>query len=328
MLEILIYILFALLLFFIEFFYIKVAKRYGIVDLPNERGSHQTVTIRGGGIIFPFAIILSTIFFKDFPFLLIVALILISIISFWDDIKNVPDYLRFFTQITTVSLILMAFDVYKTWPIWIILIAFILIIGIINAFNFMDGINGITGVYSLVTMFTLLYVNQKVHFTNQSSIIIPIVACLVFLFFNFRKAAKCFAGDIGSISIGFWIVILLLMVIIQTGNLKYILFLSVYGIDTVLTILHRLALKQNIFRAHRLHLFQYMVNELRVKHLIVAILYGIMQAIINIFILNTDYSFINIFLTIIIPLGVIYFYLKFWAKLKITNKAFMDSINN
>jgi UDP-N-acetylmuramyl pentapeptide phosphotransferase/UDP-N-acetylglucosamine-1-phosphate transferase len=309
--EILIYIFLTVVLLLSEIFYFSIAKRYKIVDRPNDRSSHQSVTIRGGGIIFPIAIILSLILIKQFSFLLITALFLTGLISLLDDINNVSNYIRFVIHGLAVSLTLLYFDLFMAWPIWLIILAYILFIGIINAFNFMDGINGITGVYSLVILFFLFYINQKLGFTYKSYIIIPGIACLVFLYFNFRKKAKCFAGDVGSVTIGFWIAVLLLMLIIDTENLKYLLFLSVYGIDTVLTIIHRLILKQNIFKAHRMHLFQYMVNERKLSHLRVAAIYGIAQALINIFIIATNYNFIVTFLIIMLPLGLVYIYFKF-----------------
>src|SRR5690606_24003284 len=94
---------------------------------------------------------------------------------------------------------------------------YILVIGIINAYNFMDGINGITGLYSLAVLGGLQYVNLKqIPFIEPDMIWLPMLSCIVFLFFNFRKQAKCFAGDVGSITIAFWILMLLLQVILET----------------------------------------------------------------------------------------------------------------
>lgn len=309
--ELFIYILFALGLLLAEAFYFSIAEKCKIMDQPNDRSSHQAATIRGGGIIFPFAIIIAAVFFNDFPYALIGALFLIAFVSFSDDIKSVPSHIRFLVHSISVGLIFTTLGVLRIWPLWAIILAFILIIGVINAFNFMDGINGITGIYSLVILFTLFYINQNLHFINNPFIIIPSLGCLIFLFFNFRKKAKCFAGDVGSVSMGFWICTLLLMLMIQTDNLKYILLLSVYGMDTILTILHRLALKQNIFKAHRLHFYQYMVNECKLPHLKVAVLYGVIQAVTNIFILATDYNFVITFLIVAVILSLVYVLLKF-----------------
>ena len=176
----------------------------------------------------------------------------------------------------------------------------------------MDGINGITGTYSLVVLGGMQYVNlYQTSFVQEDMIWLPILACGVFLFFNFRKKAKCFAGDVGSVTIAFWIVTLLIKLILITHNWSYILFLAVYGTDSVITIAHRISLKQNVFKAHRFHLYQIMVNEKKFSHLWVAFGYALTQAIIIFFIiicpLQTN---ILLFTVILLPLLIIYVLLK------------------
>jgi UDP-N-acetylmuramyl pentapeptide phosphotransferase/UDP-N-acetylglucosamine-1-phosphate transferase len=152
-----------------------------------------------------------------------------------------------------------------------------------------------------------LYVNEQVvTFADSDFIICPILASIVFLFFNFRKKAKCFAGDVGSVSIGFWIIALLLMLILKTQSLNYILFLAVYGVDTVLTIMHRLLLKQNIFEPHRLHFYQILANERKVPHLIVSTLYALIQMLVNCLILFASFNSVSIFMLVALPLVMIY----------------------
>ncbi len=189
--------------------------------------------------------------------------------------------------------------------------AFVIIIGTLNAYNFMDGINGMTGVYSLITLGSLAYINKDiVEFTDQNFIYYPILASLVFLFFNFRKKAKCFAGDVGSMGIGFWIIGLITLLIMRTGEYKYILLLSVYGMEVVLTIMERLSLKENIFEAHRRHLYQLFANEKKVSHLVISGVYAIIQVIVNIFLIYSDLPVWAIVLIIFIPLGILYVGLK------------------
>ena len=146
----------------------------------------------------------------------------------------------------------------------------------------MDGINGITGLYSLAVLITLQYVNCKIQpFTSPDFINYAALACLVFLFFNFRKRAKCFAGDVGSMGISFWIVILILQLTLASGSLIWLFFLSVYGVDSVHTILHRLYLRQNIFKAHRLHFYQILSNERKIAYWKVSSAYSLLQLLIN-----------------------------------------------
>lgn len=297
------------LFFCVMFLYFRLANHYNIIDRPNERSSHKEIIVRGGGIIFIAAALFTVILVPKFN-LLFLSLFTIGVISFLDDKLTLSSKIRLPFQLISVTILIYYLDLYKILTWWEIVFLYILVIGIINAYNFMDGINGITGIYTIVVLSSLLYINLKNQFTNELIITIPITACVVFLFFNFRKKAKCFAGDVGSITIGFWIVILLLMAIKKTGNVSYILFLSVYGIDTVFTIVRRLIAKQNIFQAHRMHLYQYLVNERQMPHLRVAIIYGIIQMIINIFILSTHFNFIVTSLIILLPAALIYIIIR------------------
>ena len=308
-----IYGIIAILLLAITLVYFRIADRFNIIDKPNQRSSHTQITIRGGGIIFPVAALLSGIFFNaEFHIWILIASILaISIVSFWDDISSLPNRVRIFVHLLSVTALLYATQAFTILPWWGIVISYIFIIGAINAYNFMDGVNGITGVYSLVILLSCLYFNTKITAVVDSPyIIIAIIACLVFLFFNFRKKAKCFAGDVGSVSIGLWIISILLLIILATGELKYIFFMAVYGVDAILTIVHRLILKQNIFEAHRLHFYQIMANERKMPHLLVSGIYGILQLMVNSFILFTTYNFIITGLFVCIPLVFIYIIVK------------------
>ncbi len=164
---------------------------------------------------------------------------------------------------------------------WWIVIALIVCTGIINAYNFMDGINGITGGYSLVILAALAYIDKEVvTFVEADFIYTVICSVLVFCFFNFRKRAKCFAGDVGSVSIAFILLFLIGRLIIETEDFSWIVLLSVYGVDSVLTIIHRLMLHENIGLPHRKHLYQIMANELKIPHVIVSSIYMAVQAII------------------------------------------------
>jgi UDP-N-acetylmuramyl pentapeptide phosphotransferase/UDP-N-acetylglucosamine-1-phosphate transferase len=233
-------------------FYFLIADKYNIIDKPNERSSHTAVTLRGGGIIFPVGALLFLVFYgyRDIAFYLplTLSILIIGIVSFCDDVKSLSNKARILFHLVAVSLMLYAVQAFTALPLWLIPIVYIIIIGTINAYNFMDGINGITGLYSLSVLLGCFYFNHHIkQVVAFEYITIPIIACIVFLFFNFRKKAKCFAGDVGSVSIGLWIISLLLLMILATNDLRYILFLAVYGVDSIFTIIHRLMLGQNIF---------------------------------------------------------------------------------
>lgn len=273
------YIIVLVLLFLTELFYFKLANKFNIIDKPNERSSHRKVTLRGGGIIFYFgALVYFLANHWEYPWF-IVALTLITFISFVDDIRSTSQSLRLVFHFAAMVLMFYQWDLFSlSW--WWIIVALIICTGIINAYNFMDGINGITGGYSLVILVTLAYINAKiVPFTEPALINTVLCSVLVFCFFNFRKKAKCFAGDVGSVSIAFILLFLIGRLIIKTEDFSWIILLSVYGVDSVLTIIHRLMLHENIGLPHRKHMYQLMANELKIPHVGVSLIYMAAQAL-------------------------------------------------
>jgi len=276
------YLLFLTFFFIAELLYFKIADRFNIIDKPNARSSHTAVTIRGGGIIFSVAA-LSFFFLSNFQYpYFIIGIFLIALISFLDDIMTLNNKIRLAVHLISVLLMFYQWNLFELPWFWIP-VALIFVIGSINAYNFMDGINGITGSYSLLTIGTLYYINYcVVQFISDEFLIIIMLSLLVFNFFNFRKKAKCFAGDVGSVSIAFMIIFCIGKLIIQTENFAYILLLLVYGLDAVVTIGFRLIRKENIFEAHRSHFYQYLANEQKCSHLLVSGLYFLVQLMINI----------------------------------------------
>ena len=274
------YFFILVLLFLAELFYFHIADKYNIIDKPNERSSHARITLRGGGVIFYFGVLayfLTNHF--EYPWFML-ALTLITFISFVDDIRSTSQALRLVFHFSAMALMFYQWGLFSL-PWWTLIIALIVCTGIINAYNFMDGINGITGGYSLVVLGALAYINTKiVSFVEADFIYTSLCAVLVFNFFNFRKRAKCFAGDVGSVSIAFIILFLIGKLIIKTEDFSWIVLLVVYGVDSVLTIIHRLILHENIGLPHRKHLYQIMANELKVPHVVVSSVYMIVQALV------------------------------------------------
>jgi len=304
------YLFLLIALFAVELLYFKLARHFNIIDKPNERSSHSRVTLRGGGVIFYIGVLFNFILegFQN-PWFFI-GLTLITIISFADDIRPQSKKLRLTIHFVAMGLMFYQWGLYsEQW--YFTLIALVVCTGILNAYNFMDGINGITGIYSLVVIGALWYINSyQVHFVENNVVYAVILALIVFNYFNFRTRAKCFAGDVGAVSIAFIILFLLGLLIIKTGDFSYIVLLVVYGIDTVLTIVHRLILRDNIFLPHRKHVFQLMANELKIPHVMVSSIYAFLQAIIVVgFILCKNYSYWYLG-TIIVILSISYLLFK------------------
>ena len=309
------YLVILVLLFLAELFYFKLADRCNIIDKPNERSSHTKVTLRGGGIIFYFgALAYFLTNHWEYPWFM-VALTLITFISFVDDIRSTSQGLRLVFHFSAMALMFYQWGLFSlSW--WWIIVALIICTGIINAYNFMDGINGITGGYSLVVLVALAYINAEITaFIEPALINTVLCSVLVFCFFNFRKKAKCFAGDVGSVSIAFILLFLIGKLILTTGDFSWIILLSVYGVDSVLTIIHRLMLHENIGLPHRKHMYQLMANELKIPHVVVALIYMVAQAVIIMgYITCQSYGY-TFLLCMVLLLGIVYicFMKKFFA---------------
>ena len=287
------YLIILVLLFLAELFYFRIADKCNIIDKPNERSSHTRITLRGGGIIFYFGVL--TYFLTshfEYPWFML-ALTLITFISFVDDIRSTSQVLRLVFHFSAMALMFYQWGLFSL-PWWTLLVALIVCTGIINAYNFMDGINGITGGYSLVVLVALAYINEAVvSFVEQDFILTVLCSVVVFNFFNFRKRAKCFAGDVGSVCIAFVLLFFIGKLVIRTEDFSWIILLAVYGVDSVLTIIHRLMLHENIGLPHRKHLYQIMANELKIPHMVVSSVYMLVQALVIIGYLlfqNNDYQ--------------------------------------
>lgn len=274
------YLIVFLLLLAAEMGYFWLADRLNIIDRPNERSSHTRITLRGGGVVFYFGALLYFIGSRfEYPWFM-AGLTLITVVSFADDVRSVSQKIRLVMHFTAMALLFYQLGM-GGLPWWYIPVALVVCTGIINAYNFMDGINGITGGYSLVVLGALAYVNEyRLGFVESQLLWMMLIAVSVFCVFNFRKKAKCFAGDVGSVGIAFVILFLLGKLILQTNDPGYVILLAVYGVDSILTIVHRLMLHENIGLPHRKHLYQLMANELKIPHTTVSAFYMLLQAVI------------------------------------------------
>ena len=282
------FIIFAVLLA-LELAYFKIADKFNIIDKPNNRSSHSTIVLRGGGIIFTLSMIAWTVLMvaqglNIVPYLpFLVGLILIAGVSFIDDIHSLPDSVRLVAQFAAMALMFWSMGIMNWTMWWIVPIALIVCVGATNIINFMDGINGITAGYALAILVPLLLLNKEYGFIEESYLVVAILGVLVFSIFNFRPKgkAKCFAGDVGSIGIAFIILFAAGRLIIQTGDLTYFILILIYGVDGVLTICHRIMLHENLGEAHRKHAYQLMCNELKIGHVKISLLYMVLQLAVS-----------------------------------------------
>ena len=299
------YVIIAAILLIAELVYFKIADHFNIIDKPNERSSHSTIVLRGGGIIFAISIIVWMIWQMVqgewltvngyLPF--VIGLVLVAGVSFWDDIHSLPDSLRMIVQIFSILLMFWSINLGSGfmvqgswfWQVLIAVVALFFCVGATNIINFMDGINGITAAYAMAMLVPIALVNGswlKVHgfgFIEPSYLIVAIIGVLVFSIFNFRPKgkAKCFAGDVGSIGIAFIILFALGRLMVATGDVSYIVFFLLYGVDGTMTIIHRIMLHEHLGEAHRKHAYQLMANELGMSHVAVSLLYMVIQLVIS-----------------------------------------------
>ena len=280
-------IIFALLLT-LELLYFRIADHFNIIDKPNERSSHSKIVLRGGGVIFTLGFWVWSAFFGfQYPWAL-AAVTLAAGISFVDDIHSLPDSVRLAVQLVAMLLLFVELGIMQWSMWWVVLIALFVSVGATNIINFMDGINGITGGYSLAVIVPVIVVNAQAFLSSGAEMIdhtflnVVALSLLVFCIFNFRpkNKAKCFAGDVGSVGMAFILLFAIGMLIVKTGDVTYLTFLLVYGVDGCLTICHRIMLHEHLGQAHRKHMYQLMSNELGMSHPVVALIYmGVQLAV-------------------------------------------------
>ena len=303
---ILTYSIIAVVLLAAELLYFRIADKCNIIDKPNERSSHSTIVLRGGGIIFALSMLVwvglqvmlgnNGLVMEYLPFL--VGLVLIAGVSFYDDIHSLPDSVRLVVQFVAMALMFyqlimdngqLTIEHWWEWGLFL-LTASIVFVGATNVINFMDGINGITAGYSFAVLIPLLLIdngqwtmNSSAKFIEPSLLVVAILAVLVFSFFNFRPRgkAKCFAGDVGSVGIAFIMLFAIGKLILSTNDITWLAFLLVYGVDGCCTIIHRIMLHENLGEAHRKHAYQLMANELGMSHVTVSCIYMVLQLVIS-----------------------------------------------
>ena len=305
-----IYITYAIIfiaLLALELLYFRIADRFNIIDKPNERSSHSTIVLRGGGIIFLLGLWIWSAFFGfQYPWAL-AGVTLIAGVSFVDDVHSLPDSVRLVAQFVAMGLVLWQVclvdglsvmgDCGLLVKVLVFIAVLIVFVGAADIYNFMDGINGITAGYSLSVLVPLMVVNRlrvepamtggdsamTGEFVSESLIVVTILAVLVFSFFNFRGKgkAKCFAGDVGSVGIAYILLFAIGMLIARTGDVTWLVLLLVYGVDGCLTICHRFMLHEHIGEAHRKHMYQLMSNELKMSHPVVALIYMGVQLVVS-----------------------------------------------
>ncbi|MEB2777537.1 glycosyltransferase family 4 protein [Algoriphagus sp. D3-2-R+10] len=306
------YFIVFLSLLLLALIYHRLALKFNIVDKPNHRSSHIHTTVRGGGILFPFAVVFWWMAFDFQHTWMIIGIVWVSAVSLLDDIYTISRKIRFAIQFLALTMAFHDLEVFSQIN-WVALpVLYFISLAIINGINFMDGINGVTGLYGLVFLGSMLAVNTYSQIFDQFLIRYEILAICVFLIFNLRKKALMFAGDIGSISLAYLMIYLLVQWYLNSDSWTVILFLLIYGLDTAITIFDRMRKGLKISEPHRSHLYQILANQGGYHHVNIALSYAVLQLGINfaffIYPKTTPGPYLG--LGIIVVTGLIYIGLK------------------
>lgn len=290
----LLFILSFIALLAIEMAYIPLARKNKWSTERNRRADGHPVTVIGGGIIFYIAMVIWCLAMgfiyrqTEIAANFIVGLTMVAACSFADDLMQLKVSIRLIVQFVAVTFLGMQCALFDMpWIVWTGFL--ICTVGFVNAYNFMDGINGITAAYSICVLGVFLYIDIFVtDFIPGSFIAMALISLIIFAFFNYRKRALVFAGDVGSITMGFIVATVLLYYILATAELTAVIFISVYGVDTFLTVLRRASEGENIFKSHRKHIYQLLNYVWKCPQLNIANGYALLQTAISIGYLYMD----------------------------------------
>jgi len=270
-------------------FIYKYGIKLGFADIPNERSSHSDIVPKGGGIgiLTAFAVYA---FYARMDFFFWIPAIVLSIVSFAGDRHQISPGLRLYIQFICSFIFLIGLFFYgKTSPFLYILIfpLSVFMVGTSNFYNFMDGINGISGLTAIIGFAFAAYYGVLEGGEEKYILVccVIIFSSLGFLPFNFPRA-WVFMGDVGSIFLGF---VFSCMVIIFTHSITGFIvlcsFLLPFYIDELSTLFIRIKDKDTLSMPHRKHLYQLLVNELKISHWKISLTFALMQIIVGISVL-------------------------------------------
>ena len=320
-----IYILLLLASFSLTYFIKNYAIKKSLVAEVNERSSHTVPTPHGGGIAIAltwFAALGYLYFSNQIESSLFYALLIgvvISLVSFFDDIYELSPKVRLLTQAFVAIAGLVAIGGLDSINLGLFTIenqiitnvfAFLLIIWFINLYNFLDGINGYSGSEAVFLALAGFLLFGGAHFAVLA------VCVLGFLVWNYNKA-KIFMGDVGSTLLGYNVAVFTLYYAnIDSVNLwVWIILFSVFWFDATLTLVRRKLNGEQISQAHKKHAYQ-RLNQSGWSHFKVTN-YSIL---INIVLFAIVYFISNVFIAFIVSIVLMYLVNRFVDSKKSFNK--------
>ena len=293
---------------FLTYFTLKTLIFYagsiGLIDLPNERSSHETPTPRGAGIGIFFSIVIYGILIGDINILLshwyfILATSTIFVLGLYDDVVGASSNVKFYA-ITVAAVFLYMYglriDFLGTYfgesielvPFLSFFVTIFAVVGFTNALNLIDGLDGLSGLVSLVVLSALWYIGYTNHDTfiiTVTSLVIP--SLIIFILFNWNPA-RIFLGDSGSLTLGFLIAALCIKALsyIDPVSILYIAALPI--MDTIIVMVRRKINGSSAFLPDKTHIHHIVLTRTGGRVKATVIFLGIVQLV---------YTYVGLFVT-------------------------------
>jgi Fuc2NAc and GlcNAc transferase len=260
----------------------RFALAWQILDIPNDRSSHDSPTPRGGGLVIvgiSLAGLLAYILWSGahpaMPvYSFIMAAAMIALVSWLDDIRSLPNWVRFVVHLAGALIVILgsgaawqsfSLPFYGELPLGIVgfTVALMWIAGFTNSYNFMDGIDGIAGVQAVVAGLGWLLLGSMINQPECAVLGMLISAGSAgFLWWNLPPA-KIFMGDVGSAFIGFSFAFMSVWAAANDPHMAVagVILVWPFVFDSIFTLLRRVRKGENIFKPHRSHLYQRLVQQ-------------------------------------------------------------------
>jgi UDP-N-acetylmuramyl pentapeptide phosphotransferase/UDP-N-acetylglucosamine-1-phosphate transferase len=264
-----------------------------VLDIPNDRSSHQAPVPRGGGVAIVAVVLLTIVagttarMIGPVQPLILLAFVaaMIAVVSFIDDLRTLSNRIRFAIHLAAAAVTMLAFgpwsdvaissDVTLQLPLAAaIALSILWIVGLTNAYNFMDGIDLMAAGQAITAGLGWVVIGWMIHAPMLATLGGSIAASAAAFALHNRPPARIFMGDVGSAFLGY----LLASLTVAAATIDPLaatcgaLLVWPFVFDTAFTFLCRMRKREAIFRAHRSHLYQRLVIAGR-SHLQVSMLY-------------------------------------------------------
>lgn len=278
-------------------FFIKIAEKMKVFDVPDERKVHTVPIPRVGGIAMAIGVFVAMLLWKDESGFLKAYIIGSAIIVFFgiiDDVKGLNYKIKFSCQVAAALVIVfygglkithlgMLLPDNMLLPAWIAVpLTIVLIVGVTNAINLADGLDGLAGGVCLLSFCCIGYL----AFLGENAIVTLISLSLIGAIFGFLRfntyPASLFMGDTGSQFLGFSLVTVSLALTQGTTALSPVLPIIIFGfpvLDTIMVMAHRIAEGGSPFLPDKKH-FHHRLIRLGFFHTEAVFVIYIIQAIL------------------------------------------------